>query len=303
MSAKKKRPVTSSPPKISDIKIKGWGVSIAAPGTITKPIDDLSELLFGVPAKWIRGLLDGRRETVKARLALEKERVAQDIADLRIERARLREDARLQWEMQNLGRIFLNASSDIFPNAKVSNLSPDWLAVLTREASVVSDTEIASIWSKILAGEVNQPGRFSKRTLLRLSEFDKKDAALFAKLCCYVWSGAKQRVPVIMNLKSPQIRKDGLDRAGFLHLETIGLIHFEPVAGYSFEIPEPFELRYGKKGIRLLKPQHTPRIMSHCALTGLGEELEPLCDRAPLDGMFEAMRLMFPDFRHEIFDF
>ena len=43
------------------------------------------------------------------------------------------------------------------------------------------------LWARVLAGEANAPGTYSKRTVNLLSDFDKSDAELFTKLCGFGW--------------------------------------------------------------------------------------------------------------------
>jgi hypothetical protein len=47
--------------------------------------------------------------------------------------------------------------------------------------------EKCNLWSRVLAGEANKPGSYSKRTVNFLSDLDKIDAELFSQLCGFVW--------------------------------------------------------------------------------------------------------------------
>ncbi len=51
----------------------------------------------------------------------------------------------------------------------------------------ISDDEMQTLWAKVLAGEANSPGTYSKRTVNLLSDLDKKDALLFQSLCRFGW--------------------------------------------------------------------------------------------------------------------
>ena len=44
-----------------------------------------------------------------------------------------------------------------------------------------------SLWARLLAGEANQPGTFSKRTVELVASLDKSDAQLFTGLCRFAW--------------------------------------------------------------------------------------------------------------------
>ncbi|MFC1592622.1 DUF2806 domain-containing protein [Chloroflexota bacterium] len=51
------------------------------------------------------------------------------------------------------------------------------------QCRIISDDDMQMLWSRILAGESNSPGTYSKRTINALASFDKVDAELFTKLC------------------------------------------------------------------------------------------------------------------------
>ena len=61
------------------------------------------------------------------------------------------------------------------------------LSIFFEKSRIVSDNEMQELWSRVLAGEANDPGTYSKRTVNFLSDLDKGEAALFTKLCGFVW--------------------------------------------------------------------------------------------------------------------
>ena len=58
----------------------------------------------------------------------------------------------------------------------------DWAARFFEGVQDVSSEQLQQIWSKILAGEVETPGRFSLNTLAILRNMRKNDAELFSKV-------------------------------------------------------------------------------------------------------------------------
>ncbi len=48
---------------------------------------------------------------------------------------------------------------------------------------MISDEQMQALWAKILAGEANGPGRFSKKTVNIVASLDKSDAEAFTTLC------------------------------------------------------------------------------------------------------------------------
>ncbi len=51
----------------------------------------------------------------------------------------------------------------------------------------VDDDERRTWWARLLAGEIQQPGTYSLRTLAVMDTLSMAEAQLFTKLCAYVW--------------------------------------------------------------------------------------------------------------------
>ena len=62
---------------------------------------------------------------------------------------------------------------------------PDWTARFFDGVQDVSSQDMQKIWSKILSGEVEQPGRTSLRTLSILRDMSQRDAEAFSALMEY----------------------------------------------------------------------------------------------------------------------
>ena len=60
---------------------------------------------------------------------------------------------------------------------------PDWTARYFGYVQDVSSEDLRKIWAKILAGEVESPGRTSLRTLDTLKNMTKRDAEMFRDIC------------------------------------------------------------------------------------------------------------------------
>ena len=59
----------------------------------------------------------------------------------------------------------------------------DWTVNFFDKCRIVSDDDMQTLWSRILAGEANSPGSYSKRTVNFVSEISKEEADLFTSLC------------------------------------------------------------------------------------------------------------------------
>ena len=60
-------------------------------------------------------------------------------------------------------------------------ISEDWLNVFSSHADNATSEHLRSLWARILAGEIRQPGAFSLTTLRTLSELDQQIATMFER--------------------------------------------------------------------------------------------------------------------------
>jgi hypothetical protein len=135
-------------------------------------------------------------------------------------------------KQENIERITDQAISTLPPDAKVDSLDEDWVANFFKQCDTVSDKEMQSLWGKLLAGEATAPGTFSKRTVEFVSSIDKRDAHLFTAFCQFVWM-IGDPTPLIYDLQQDIYSKAGITFDSLKHLDAIGLISYESVAGYK----------------------------------------------------------------------
>ena len=95
----------------------------------------------------------------------------------------------------------------------------DWTARFFSDVQDVSSEQMQQIWAKILAGEVETPGRTSLHTLAILKNMTQKDANLFSNVAQFVIQRFVLRDNATNNI-------DGFPSYGmFLQLESYGLAH------------------------------------------------------------------------------
>ena len=95
---------------------------------------------------------------------------------------------------------------------------PDWTARFFNDVQDVSSKELQRIWSKILAGEVETPGRTSLRTLSILKNMSRKHAEIFSTLSRYV-------IDNFIHEKSFSALTDALPSYFFIEMQELGLMH------------------------------------------------------------------------------
>ncbi|NVJ91376.1 MAG: DUF2806 domain-containing protein [Methylocystaceae bacterium] len=183
----------------------------------------------------------------------------------------------------NIEQITLQAAQSLDDDAKPNDIDEDWLVDFFNKSETVSNKEMQSLWAKILAGEANQNGSFSKRTTTFVSSMSKEEAQLFTSLCQFCW-GTKKESVFIDDYKNDIYTKAGITYQSLMELEALGLIHFFPNGHYTATINSKlFWPVYFNKSAPLQFPKdHGNQFkMGHVDLTKLGKELSPICDTEP----------------------
>ena len=134
-------------------------------------------------------------------------------------------------KQENIEAISAEAANNLNEDAKPENVENDWISHFFDKCKLVSNSEMRGVWSRILSGEANAPGSFSKRTVEVVASLDKSDAALFTQLCSFAWMIGG--VTALVFDTNDGIYKDhGITFNALTHLESLGLIRFDPMAGF-----------------------------------------------------------------------
>ena len=89
----------------------------------------------------------------------------------------------------------------------------------------IGDPEMQKIAGRLLAGEVVQPGSYSRKTIRTLAELDSKDFLLFQTLCRFVWM-VGGFTPLVFDPNDPMYKDQGLDFRKCEELDAMGLLQF-----------------------------------------------------------------------------
>src|SRR5262249_13866572 len=87
-----------------------------------------------------------------------------EMAEMR-QRASYRLQAEAIVEQHNLESIAARAHLLLTDGASSENVDDDWMANIRDKVRLVSNEQMQGLWSRVLAGEINQPGTFSRRTV------------------------------------------------------------------------------------------------------------------------------------------
>lgn len=198
----------------------------------------------------------------------------------------IEEEAQRQNNMEEITEKSLPKLNE---GAKPEAIEDDWVTNFFDKSRIVSDGEMQELWSRVLAGEANAPGTYSKRTVNFLSDLDKNDAAIFAKLCGFGWMIGNV-VPMVFDPRADIYTKNGIDFGAISHLQSIGLIQFEALSEYGrIELPKRISVHYYGRQLRLDLPKEAGNELQigHVILTKIGQELGPICNSKPVEGFWE----------------
>lgn len=217
----------------------------------------------------------------------------QAVADIKIEKLKHRALQRFLTEetikQNNIENIIRKAIPDLNADAKPQDIEKDWIMNFFDKSKIVSDKSMQKLWSRILSGEGNAPGSFSKRTVNLMSSLDKTDALLFEKICNYIWH-IGDAVPLIYDDKAKIYTKGGVTFTTLQHLDSIGLISYSGLTGYITTKLEKFKNVTYQKRSRLIEfpKEKDNEIQIGCVLlTAVGRELSTICKPQKIDGFFE----------------
>ena len=265
-------------------------------GNLSKPVDTLIKEISSA----VRGFFAPFQRKRMAKAEAEKERTkAQseiEITDLyrRAERRRIEEEAQHQ---KNMEAITARALPQLSENADPSSIEKDWFVNFLDRCRLVSDSEMQGLWARILAGEANNPGSYSKRSVNFLSDLEKTEAELFTKLCGFVWTIRDVKLPLVLpsvlNTQTQIYNDNGVNEDSLYHLDSIGLIQVREMTSALFFREdryrhEEFSMNYYGRTLPLNVPVgHTTFNAGRTRFTRIGQELFPICGSKPVEGFWE----------------
>jgi hypothetical protein len=274
--------------------------SLISLGELSKPatvlIEKISDAVGGVfkPYQIVRA---AKAEAVAERIKAEGQIEISDLQRRAFHRF-LQEEAKKQNNIENITK---KALPGLVEESKPDQIEDDWITNFFERCRLISDQEMQGLWSRVLAGEANGPGTFSKRTVNFLSDLDKNDAELFTKLCGFGWVIGNV-VPLIFDVSAETYNSQGINFNSLSHLESIGLIQFDPLAGFQrLHLPKRFRLYYYGTVVPLELPKDSDNSLEigKVLLTKVGQELAPISGSEPVDGFLDFVRAQWKPYTKE----
>ena len=202
----------------------------------------------------------------------------------------------------NLAKIVQLAQSQLTESATPALIDNDWTGNFRDKARFCSDEQMAELWAQLLAGEANQPGSRSRKSINILADLDKTDAELFSTLCRFrlitfnlssvTFPGAppppRSRfntapappILVVLDATHSVYTNQGIDFAALAHLEALGLVKVLP-QGYTIGPGKVAYIHNDGTAGNLVLSCDRPIPLGVAYFTTVGSQLSELC--FPLD--------------------
>lgn len=270
------------------------GNSLINLGELSKPatvlIEKVSDAVGGIAKPWqIKRVASAEAEAEKIKALAQIE-----IGEIQ-QRALIRMIQEESVKQENIENITAGAIPHLSADSEPSSVDDDWLAHFFEKSRLVSNPEMQSLWSQILAGEANKANSFSKRTIDIVSTLSKRDAHLFTELCAMAWQfGIVECVFKYDDAEFKDRFAKVLNYSMLRHLDDMGLVKFNVTSEGVFNFPESTKyLMINYYGIPIHMEIHHPGGPNrpirhgHVSLTQAGRELVPICGSKPNKEYFE----------------
>jgi hypothetical protein len=175
--------------------------------------------------------------------ALMADGLPREEAEALVLRSEQRELLQTVREQHNIEAIVRDAVEFLPRTVDDKPVEEDWVAEFFEQCKNISNEKMRTVWSKILAGEVAQPGSFSRRTLSFVRQMSESEANLFTKFCAFVWSDSASKMFSIADYSMIGAEFD-VTRTELMELQSLGLIEQELDVSRITEIERCEEFTY-----------------------------------------------------------
>lgn len=199
-----------------------------------------------------------------------------------------RAQARLAYQelkkQSNIDHVVCYAAKELDSKKSVSPepIDADWITRFFDSVADVSTDKMQQIWGKILAGEVNNPGKFSLRTIEPVRNMSQKDAELFVKIAPFLVSSDSG---MLISSDSELLLKYGLSYGDIMVLDECGLINSSGTLNLNLQLTKDHsEVIYNPERMGLLNSESDEGVkvsFGVYALTRVGKELYSIVDIRP----------------------
>ena len=238
-----------------------------------------------------------RLAKAKAEAALIRAQSEIDVEDLhrRADQRRAAEDVVQQLNME---QIIDKAALQLTDGADGERVDRDWTANFFDKARNVSNDDMQSLWARVLAGEVNAPGTFSRRTINAIADLDRRDCEMFTKACGFLVDFGGPAL-LIHDINDPLYTQCGIEYGMVSHLDNIGLLDFHSNGQFTLTIPPGEDTAtYFGTSFHMTIPQEPLNVVSmgRVRLTEMGRELAAIAGGQSVPGFADYLRQRWASF-------
>jgi hypothetical protein len=262
--------------------------SLISLGDLSKPatalIEKVSEAVGGICKPW-QIVRVAKAEAEAERMHAESQIQISDLQRRAMHRFLVEEGKK----QANIEEITAKALPHLSEESKPQEIETDWITSFFDKSRIISDEQMQELWARVLAGEANVPGSFSRRTVNLLSDLEKRDAELFRTLCGLAWM-IGDLTPLVFDLDGEIYEKLGLSFEAFSHLESLGLIQLGTVGGFNrARLAKQFVVFYYGTPVRLTfsGEKNNTLEVGRTLFTKAGREIAVICGSTPVDGYFD----------------
>lgn len=262
--------------------------SLVSLGELSKPATVFIEKVSNAIGVWWEPRQIRRVAQAKADAAMTLAESEIEITDLQ-RRAVSRFVEEETKKQQNIEAITEKAISLLDPTAKAERMEDDWITNFFDKCRIVSDNDMQNLWSRILAGEANNPGAFSRKTVNLLADLDKTSAKLFTNLCRFGWRMNSILCPLVLGSGEEIYNRHGIHFYALGSLNSLGLIQVGDMGVTLRRQPKTISVFYYGRSVQLTFPNNADNTLQlgEVLLTQSGRELATVIDSEPIDGFFE----------------
>lgn len=181
----------------------------------------------------------------------------------------------------NLESILARAVDALPEEVADDPVEEDWVHRFIDAAQDIGSAEVQSLWARILAGEVAQPGSYSLRSLEALRLMDRRDAATVEILANYTMRLESEPVLVRSHAVDQFLDQNGLGILARQHLHALGILQSDLVN--RIDRGGACQLLYGDTTLvvrneQIRMPGRDASELPLYTYTSVGREILSLCD-------------------------
>ncbi len=194
-------------------------------------------------------------------------------------------------EFVNYGTIVGKATPLVHPDVDPTKLNDDWIAFFRQRASSFSNDDMQDAFARLLAGEANNPGSFSRATVDTMARMEQIHGQSLQKLRSFsairrigrsgifLGGGDPDFIPLIFDYENRCYLDRGLNYGALAELESLGIVI---TSATDFVMTDEFDNAFEFSDARILVAHGvvpTDRIsVGKVRLTFIGQQLMNLCE-------------------------